>query len=740
MLRKNRVSDAVLIKAIAANVNHAVRRGTREREIYSRYEPRIHALVIITITIPAAEIPYDKKHLFITRLNITSAVDREMADKMASTFSAGISNIKVGTRVLALAALSVLAAVVLAAVYLHGDRLVARDVTRQAEFSRLAQLSQELKTGTLQMRRREKDFLLRKDMEYAARYEEEVEVVHGIIREIAALPAAGPIEARLKELGAGIDRLNAQFQSVAAIYSDLGLTEDEGVQGRLRTAVHEVEKAIGEAGLDALTVKMLMMRRHEKDFMLRGGAKYVGRIDDRRGEFDAILKNAPLDEVAKADLSRQMDIYQAGFHEYAETSAKLAAAIEDLSAIFAELAPDFEAVFAEAEAGKVAAEGDLEALRASTRQTFIVSSGVVLVLACVLGFLIARSITGPLRRLTTAMRVLADGETSVEVPNTQTSNELGDMARAVEIFKANAIRNEELVAEQAKQEERARAEKTALMQQLADSFNESVGQIVASVSSASEYLNRMAGQVSGSSDNTNEQAAAVAAAAEQVAANVQTVASATEEMTASVAEINKQVARASEVSNKATSAVGKTSEQMRVLSGMTDRIGEVVSMISDIASQTNLLALNATIESARAGEVGKGFAVVAGEVKQLAGQTSSATENIAKLIEEIQDGARTAVDGISEIGTVINELEALSSGIAAAMEQQGATTQEVARNITEAAAGTHSVSGSIVTVSKASKETSAASTQVRSSADDLSVQSGRLREEVDRFLDTIRAA
>ncbi len=659
---------------------------------------------------------------------------------MITNVTSGISNIKVRTRVLALAALSVLTAFVLVAVYFFGDRLVANDVARQAEFVRLAQLSQELQTGALQMRRREKDFLLRKDMEYAAKYGEEVAAVRGTIREIAALPAARAIKADLDDLVAGIDLLNAKFQSVTEIYTELGLSEEEGVQGRLRKAVHEVEKTIGEANLDALTVKMLMMRRHEKDFMLRGGAKYIKRIDERRGEFDNLLKEAALDGAVKAELGRLMDVYQAGFHEYAQTSSKLEAAIKELSTTFADLTPAFDAVFTEAEAGKAKAEAHLLGLRQTTRQTFIFAAGLVLVLACGFGFLIAGSITGPLRRLTSTMRVLADGETSVRIPNTQSANELGDMARAVEIFKANAVRNEELMAEQARQEERSRAEKTALMQQLADSFNESVGQIVSSVSAASDHLNHMASQVSGSSQNTNEQASAVAAAAEQVAANVQSVATATDEMTASVAEINTQVARASEVSSKATSAVGKTSQQMKVLSGMTDKIGEVVSMISDIASQTNLLALNATIESARAGEVGKGFAVVAGEVKELAGQTSNATGNIAKLIDDIQAGARAAVDGISEIGTVINELEVLSNGIAAAIEQQGVTAQEVARNVTEAAVGTQSVSGSIVTVSQTSQETNAASSQVRSSADDLSLQSGRLREEVDRFLDTIRAA
>ncbi|MDJ0930442.1 hypothetical protein [Breoghania sp.] len=324
-------------------------------------------------------------------------------------------NIKIGTRVYGLATLSVIAAAVLVSVYLFGDRLVARDVANQLDFSHLAQFSEQLKTGTLQMRRREKDFLLRKDIEYARAYGDEVGTVRKRISEIAALPNSASVNSQLKALDTGIDSLNAQFAVVSRLYADLDLTEDEGVQGRLRNAVHAVEKTIDAADLDALTVKMLMMRRHEKDFMLRGGEKYIEQIDKRRAEFDALLKDAPLSDAVKAELSSQMDTYQAGFHEYAETSEKLKSAIEQLSTIFAELTPDFDAVFAAAEAGKQSAESHLNETRVWTRQIFIYSAIAVFLLACSLGFAIGRSITRPLRGLTSAMRVLADGETSVDV-------------------------------------------------------------------------------------------------------------------------------------------------------------------------------------------------------------------------------------------------------------------------------------------------------------------------------------
>ena len=361
-------------------------------------------------------------------------------------------------------------------------------------------------------------------------------------------------------------------------------------------------------------------------------------------------------------------------------------------------------------------------------------------LGIVISLLLGTFLSKPIIGMTAAMMRLSDGDLEAEIPAQGRKDEIGEMAKSVQVFKENAIRNKELEAEQEEQKRRAEKEKRELMNKLADDFDASVGGIVETVSSASAELNSTAQSMASIAEETSSQANSVAAASEEASTNVQTVASATEEMSNSIREINQQVADASQASKKAVEDVSNTATQIETLAATTDKIGEVVSMISDIAEQTNLLALNATIESARAGEAGKGFAVVASEVKALANETAKATEGISELITEVQAQTKTSVSAIADIGAVITRLEETSTAIAAAMEEQGATTQEVARNVSEAASGTQEVTSNIAGVTQASQEAGTAASQVTSASAELSKQSEMMKTEVDKFLEQVRAA
>jgi methyl-accepting chemotaxis protein len=362
----------------------------------------------------------------------------------------------------------------------------------------------------------------------------------------------------------------------------------------------------------------------------------------------------------------------------------------------------------------------------------------LLAFTVIISIAIARSISKPIGKLTENMRELSQNNKSIPCEGQGRKDEIGEMARAVEVFRENAIKNEQLEEEQKAQKLRAEKEKSAMRVKLADDFDVSVGSIVGTVSAASAELESTAQSMAEISERTSHQATSVSAASEEASANVQTVAAAAEEMTSTIREIGQQVVQASEVSRQAVEEVNKTGEQMEQLAQNANSIGEVIEMISSIAEQTNLLALNATIESARAGDAGKGFAVVASEVKDLASQTTKATDKIAQQINDVQLASQQASASMREVGLTIEKVDEISTAIAAAMEEQSAATEEIASNVHQAAAGTKMVNENISSVSDASQEAGVASGEVKSAAGELSQQAELLKGEVNRFITQVR--
>ena len=365
--------------------------------------------------------------------------------------------------------------------------------------------------------------------------------------------------------------------------------------------------------------------------------------------------------------------------------------------------------------------------------------GVVLGLA--LGFLIAQfGISRPLRRLVEVLRNLADGNLQVEVPGADRRDEVGAIATTTFVFKENMIKARDMERAAAEQKRQAEAEKHRLMQEMADSFEADVKEIVQSVSDSAEELQGSATTMSSIAEETARQATVVASATTEASGNVQTVATATEELSSSISEITRQVTESAAIAQEAVSEVERTNIGVAGLTDAAGKIGSVAQLIQDIASQTNLLALNATIEAARAGEAGKGFAVVASEVKNLATQTARATEEITGQIATIQQETNNTVTAIRAIGSTVIRLNEIASGIAAAVEEQSAATQEIARNVQQAAIGTEEVSRNITGVNDAAAEAGSAATQVLDAAKDLSQQSAALSSQVDAFIGRIRAS
>lgn len=356
-----------------------------------------------------------------------------------------------------------------------------------------------------------------------------------------------------------------------------------------------------------------------------------------------------------------------------------------------------------------------------------------------LGIWVQRTVTVPIHALTDQMNKLADGDTSFDIPGTGRADEIGAMAKTVEVFRANAIERTRLESEAAGEQERDQRRRQQV-DGLVNAFRDDVKGTLAAVAAnmdqmrdTAQVLTRIAGDTAGRSSS-------VASASEEASTNVQTVAAAAEELSGSINEISRQISETNRVVTEATQGARQTNEQVAGLATAAQRIGDVVGLIQDIAEQSNLLALNATIEAARAGERGKGFAVVAAEVKTLASQTANATDEISQQISAIQNSTGEAASAIQAIAKTMEEVNGYTNAIAAAIEEQGAATNEISGSIAQAASGTQSVVSNVTGLDSAAGETSQSASQVEHVSREAAAETERLRQSIDRFLTEVAAA
>jgi methyl-accepting chemotaxis protein len=420
-------------------------------------------------------------------------------------------------------------------------------------------------------------------------------------------------------------------------------------------------------------------------------------------------------------------------HEASEAISKTVAVIAAESDTYLEKAINFNNGGADT-ATRAAAEG--------YNVAFWIVLGIILAVVIAgfsVGLYLVRDLSRGIAAIVTPMQSLGRGDLAAEVTRRGEKTEIGVMADALQVFKQALIAKKD-ADEAAARDAEAKIERARRVDSITRNFETVVGEIVETVASAATELEASANVLTVTAERSQELAVTVAAASEEASTNVQSVASASEELSSSVNEISRQVQESSRVASEAVEQAHTTNGRVGELAQAASRIGDVVELINTIASQTNLLALNATIEAARAGEAGRGFAVVASEVKALAEQTAKATDQISRQIAGIQDATRYSVGAIKEIGDTIGRMSEISSAIAAAVEQQGAATQEISRNIQQAAMGTSEVSSNITDVQRGATETGSASTQVHSAAKSLSSESNRLKLEVEKFLDSVRAA
>jgi len=410
----------------------------------------------------------------------------------------------------------------------------------------------------------------------------------------------------------------------------------------------------------------------------------------------------------------------------------------DAHFLFIDLSKDVEALASFIQSKSTQLNQEMAEAQKSAFVTSIIVSAVAIIISIVVALFLSRAISRPVNQMTDVMTSLAEGNLDVDIEGTERKDEVGRIAKAVLVFKDNAIERACLREEERKSQEQNSARQQKLLE-LTNTFDATITEVVDEVIQSVNSLHSAADSLSNTAEQTTQQTSRVSEATASASENLQTVSSATTQLSSSIQEISSQVTSASEISKGAVDEARQTNDNISELANAADRIGQVVNLIKDIAEQTNLLALNATIESARAGEAGKGFAVVASEVKNLANQTGQATEDIATQISNIQNETHRSVESIQGISKTISSISELTIGIAGAIEEQSAATDEIARNVEHASNGTHQVTENITGVAKAAQDTGVMANTVYESANTLMQRSEDLKTEVDQFLQSVRS-
>jgi methyl-accepting chemotaxis protein len=647
-------------------------------------------------------------------------------------------------KIIAIGAIGIAGLCLVGAIYRVGLSSQEAHQSAAAEAAAISATTTRVVHAMLEARQAEKDFLLGANEQGVHRHAEQSKTIatelDSLQRSVDAL-ASGPIGPLTALLRSGFAEYVQAFATLVEVRRALGFDEKSGLEGALRKSVHAIERQLEGFDEPRTMAVMLMMRRHEKDFMLRRDARYGDVMRKRAEEFAAVLEMTSFPRAMKEDILGKLADYQRQFFAWMDGALALADKQRTISHAFTALEPMIGDMLGAVERHRTDADALATASRAATTTQMQIAIVAIILIVAVLAFCIGRGVSRPLAAMTAAMRELASGNFEIVLPGLGRRDEIGQMAAAVETFKLKAVERARSEAEQREVATQATAaERRAEMHKLADQFQATVGGIVNTVSSAGAQLEASAASLTETADSTLELSGAVASASEEASSNVRTVATASDELSNSVNEIARQVEESSRIAIDAVHQAERTDSRITMLSQAAQRIGDVVKLITAIAEQTNLLALNATIEAARAGEAGRGFAVVAQEVKALASQTAKATDEIGSQIAGMQAATKESVTAIKDIGATINRVSEIATAIAAAVQQQGAVTHEISRNVQQAAHGTVQVARNIADVNRGASETGSAASQVLASARSLAQEGTHLKVEVERFLTSVRAA
>ena len=650
-----------------------------------------------------------------------------------------LSNISIGTRIALLVAASVVTLGLLGGTVTVGAQRMFEATAELDQFRDAYEHTAAIERRASRLRFQALRFVADRDEAAANAFAKNAEEASRLLDDLKLRGAERLPKEELHNLSQGIGTLKERFSSVVARARELGLSDDSGLRGVLRASARAIEDELKQwPNADKLTGRMESMRKMEKDFIIYSDESLLSGHRKAFNEFTFFLADSGLDAATQTKLEKLARTYRTDLGRFVDATKAFRAEVQTFNDAFQAMVPRFEALLETANAGMAGAVETQNRVRGEVIASVLQVGSILLIGFAVISLLVARSITRPLRLIEGVMERLAGGDRTATVPETGRRDEIGAMARAVSVFKENLQRTHELEQEARRAERRAEEERESALRAIAHDFDSAFGRVLHTVGHATDQIRSGAHILRDTAEKMKEQALDTSEKAERTSEVVGIVNDVSRTLSASIGEIGGRVSTSSTAIRRAVDHARQSDSAVAALADSSQRIGEIVRLINDIAGQTNLLALNATIEAARAGEAGKGFAVVASEVKVLANQTAKATEDIAGQVSAIQDATGSVVEAIRAIRATVEEVAHLSEDVSAAVRDQLEQTEEIVGAVGRANDNTHEVTESVSTMAITAAETGKSAIEMIYSAAQLADELRQLEADADRFVSSIK--